>query len=222
MGIWQSIRVRLFGVKDPEGDIPIVRLHRTDSSGAIADNSNAPAEAETAENVETQPLSDAINANINTNEHNSSTKDIHRILFICSGNICRSPYGEVRLRQLSQRRQLDWQIASCGTLKLIGRSAAPLMIEAAQAHGLDLHSHRSSAISSALLEAADVIFAMAPEHSREIVRICPNAAPRTVMLGTWLATPKHQIDDPMGKPYDAYERAASEIDEALERWFAQF
>ena len=63
---------------------------------------------------------------------------------------------------------------------------------------------------------------MGPDHSREIVRICPNAAPRTVMLGTWLATPKHQIDDPMGKPYDAYERAASEIDEALERWFAQF
>ena len=124
MGIWQSIRVRLFGVKDPEGDIPIMRHHRIDSSGAIADDSCAPAEAETAANGQTSALPDSTNKN----EHNSSIKDIHRILFICSGNICRSPYGEVRLRQLAQRRQLDWQIASCGTLKLIGRSAAPLMI----------------------------------------------------------------------------------------------
>ena len=50
MGIWQSIRVRLFGVKDPEGDIPIMRHHRFDSSGAIADDSCVPAEAETATN----------------------------------------------------------------------------------------------------------------------------------------------------------------------------
>ena len=56
MGIWQSIRVRLFGVKDPEGDIPIMRHHRIDSSGAIADDSCAPAEAETAANGQIRAL----------------------------------------------------------------------------------------------------------------------------------------------------------------------
>ena len=66
MGIWQSIRVRLFGVKDPEGDIPIVRHHRLDSSGAIADDSTEPTEAETAVNGQTSALSDSTNKN----EHN--------------------------------------------------------------------------------------------------------------------------------------------------------
>ena len=110
-------------------------------------------------------------------------------------------------------------IASCGTLKIVGRSAAPEMQVVARERGLDLSHHRSSAMSRIFLDAADLIFAMTPEHYAMICRESPESAGRTVLLGQFLEPPRGSIDDPMGKAPEAYRRAADEIDEALTRWF---
>ncbi len=141
-----------------------------------------------------------------------------RVLFVCSGNICRSAYGAVKLEQLLKGRGLSMRIASAGTLRLVGRAAAPEMIASADERGLDLTHHRSSALSKPLVEAADVIFAMAHEHRLEIERICPDCSPRIVMMGQFLTHPKAEILDPMGCAPQIYREVANEIDEALENW----
>lgn len=142
-----------------------------------------------------------------------------RVLFVCSGNICRSAYGAVKLEHLCAAHGRRIHIASCGTLKIVGRSAAQEMQAAAHERGLDLSHHRSCAMSRVLLEAADIIFAMTPEHYAVICRESPGSAERTMLLGQFLEPPKEAIDDPMGKAPEAYRRAADEIDEALTRWF---
>ena len=192
------LRARLFGYDniEPEGVMP--SGHQVPTS-----NENPPVTSVTPK------TDDKINAIPKTPE---------RVLFVCSGNICRSAYGAVKFEQLLKDRNLSMRIASAGTLRLVGRSVAPEMIATAQEHGLDLTQHRSSALSKPLIDAADVSFAMEHGHKLEIMRICPDSEYRIVMLGQCLPTPKLEILDPMGHTPEIYREVANEIDLALENW----
>ncbi|MCL2325628.1 MAG: low molecular weight phosphotyrosine protein phosphatase [Proteobacteria bacterium] len=148
-----------------------------------------------------------------------------RVLFVCSGNICRSPYAHVVFERLAKKYHREVLVCSAGTLRLVGRPAAPLTIRVAAERGDDLEAHRSTALSKLLVEASDVIFAMSPEHREVMMKLCqdtPGIERRIVMLGSWLSPPEHEIVDPMGKPYEVYQRVAAEIETALERWFEAF
>ncbi len=143
-----------------------------------------------------------------------------RVLFICSGNMCRSPYAAARFLMLAKGRSV--QVMSAGTLRLTGRRAALEMIETARERGLNLDEHRSSALTKMLIQASDVIFVMEHSHRLEVIRICAEAEPRLVMLGKWLPEPKDELEDPMGKDPEVYRSVADEIDTALECWFEQW
>ncbi len=191
------LRARLFGYDniEPEGIMPTVNRVPT-----------------TTENPQTTSVAPQTDEKIN------APKSPERVLFVCSGNICRSAYGAVKFEQLLKDRNLSMRIASAGTLRLVGRSAAPEMIETAQERGLDLTQHRSSALSKPLIDAADVIFAMEHGHKLEIMRICPDSEQRIVLLGQCLPEPKLEILDPMGHTPEIYREVATEIDIALENW----
>lgn len=145
-----------------------------------------------------------------------------RVLCVCSGNICRSPYAEVVFRNMAKEQGYETQVFSAGTLKIVGKEAAPLMQRAAAEVSLDLSAHRSNPLSKLLIDASELIFVMSPEHRHEILRIAPNADKKTVMLAHWLSPSKLEIPDPMGLSYDHYRRAVAEINEALARWFSSF
>lgn len=137
------------------------------------------------------------------------------VLFVCSGNICRSAYAQARLEHLARVSAIPVKVMSCGTLRLVGRAASPEMQAEAARRGLDLSGHRSVPISRAIVAAADVIFAMEPYHAMEIVRLCPTAAERTFLLGQWLDPQSRMIADPMGKSAQFYRRVCDQIDEAV-------
>lgn len=145
-----------------------------------------------------------------------------RVLFVCCGNMCRSAYAAVRFDQLAKQKKRSVRVASAGTLKLIGREAAPEMKETARENGLDLESHRSSALTLLMIQAADAIFVMTQELKRDVMRISPDSEPRIVLLGRYLPEPKDDIEDPMGREPEVYRAVAAEIDRALEGWFAKF
>ncbi len=236
MGILQSICVRLFGVKDPKGEM--VQTQAAKASQPAARNCGTAAAPGKDDDLRSALQNRAETAKIAGDAareapgipgdclpgdefavaDNFDKSKIRRILFICSGNICRSPYAEARLRAFFRSKNIGCHVVSCGTLRLIGRRAADDMIAVAHERGLDLSDHRSRALSKLLITAADIVFAMSPEHRREVLSISPEAADRAVLLGTWLADPKQEIADPMGRPFDAYRKAAQDIDEALGRW----
>ncbi|GEM_PF-3336484 len=139
------------------------------------------------------------------------------ILFVCSGNICRSAYAAAKLKQLSQGMNI--KIASAGTLRIVGRKAAPDMIDTARENGVALEDHRSSALSKLLIDSADIIFAMEPMHSARIAEISPDASKRIRLLGLFLNEPTDTIEDPMGQAPEVYRSVAALIDEALTNWF---
>lgn len=141
------------------------------------------------------------------------------ILFVCSGNICRSPYGAAFCHQLIASRHADTRIVSAGTLQIFGRCAAPEMADVAMHRGIDLRAHRSQGVSKTLVDAAELIFCMEKKHYQFIAQMSLQAKSKMEMLGMYLSDPRPEIDDPMGRPMEAYETAALQIEEALRRWY---
>lgn len=200
MSLIDRFRERLFGVKLPD-DYPEDLLQKSNAS-KLDERTEGAEPGLVRENVQ------------------EKKEFPERVLFVCSGNMCRSPYGEARFAKLAGNRNV--KVISAGTLRLVGRTAAPEMIKTAKENGLDLEGHRSSAISGMLIKAADVIFVMEKVHRLEIARICPEAESKIVMLGNWLPEPKEELMDPMGREPEVYRSVAHEIDIALERWFEQW
>lgn len=204
MSLLQKLRDRLFGPKMPDlNDVPRIRRENVepgaDDKSGFAKNQDQPDKSSVSpENMQFP----------------------ERVLFVCSGNMCRSPYGAARFASLAQSRKV--QVVSAGTLRLVGRGAAPEMMKTAAENGLNLETHRSNALSKMLIQASDVIFVMELIHRQEVLRLCPDAANKIVLLGNWLPEPVQELVDPMGKSPEVYREVAAQIDSALENWFKQW
>ena len=144
-----------------------------------------------------------------------------RVLFVCSGNMCRSAYGEYRFKSLIAASHPQTHVISAGTLRIIGQPAASGMVAAAAERGLDLSPHRSNALSGVLVQSADTIFAMEQSHREALLRIDPHSRSKIVMLGLYLNTPAPEIEDPIGREPEVYSRVAAQIDEALGNWIGR-
>lgn len=105
------------------------------------------------------------------------------ILFVCTGNICRSPLAEAFLADRA-RRYLEGEIRvhSAGTWGREGNLATAETIAAGRQRGLDIERHRARPLSADLIDTADLVLGLTTEHRDEIVRISPQAAPRAFTL----------------------------------------
>jgi protein-tyrosine phosphatase len=106
-----------------------------------------------------------------------------RILFVCTGNLCRSPMAEALLRhEIDSRLLLDVEVSSSGTWAIDGSPATSEAIRAMEELGIDLRAHRSRHLSRRDLERADLVVAMTSVHVREIGDVAPDVLPRVRLL----------------------------------------
>lgn len=130
------------------------------------------------------------------------------LLFVCTGNICRSPLAEVIARAEAEARGwTDISCASAGTFALPGQSASGPGIAVAAARGLDLVAHASRELSLELLEWADLIVGMEASHARAAEHWAPDA---TVHVMTDFLPADHErsgggVPDPYGGDLKTYE-----------------
>ena len=116
--------------------------------------------------------------------------------------------AEYALRSLLEReRPGRAEIISAGTLGLVDRPATDYAQEAAKVWNLDLSRHRSQPLTKGLIEGADLVFAMAPEHYREVVRLAKTAGNRTYLLKNFPDnSPSGEgLKDPQRRGRDAFE-----------------
>lgn len=144
-----------------------------------------------------------------------------RMLFVCTGNTCRTPMAEALARREVRRRSLAVEVRSAGTFAARGQPAAGGAMRTAGRHGLDLSEHRSEPVTEELLDWADVVYGMTPSHVRVVDRLAGRDA---ADLLTDVLPPDHParggpVSDPVGGPDAAYEEAFDLIEECVGHLF---
>lgn len=143
-----------------------------------------------------------------------------RLLFVCSGNTCRSPMAQ-RLAESVLAEKLGCapvdlgglgvHVSSAGTSGGFGR-AAEHAVEVMAKRGLDLSEHSSTALSADLVHQADYVFVMTRAHFDAVVRLAPAAKHRIQLM-----LENDDVHDPIGGSVEDYERCAVTIEKALRK-----
>ena len=140
-----------------------------------------------------------------------------KILFVCTGNVCRSPMAEGLLRHMLRGRD-DVQVASAGLGALDGVGVTDVAAEVAAELGIDISSHLSQSLNNDLVQQADFIFVMTRQHQETLQTLFPSAAEKTFLVREFEeshAGETKDIADPIGQSIDVYRRTRDQIRDAL-------
>ena len=131
------------------------------------------------------------------------------ILFICTGNTCRSPMAEGFFRCQGGEERTKLTAASAGLYTTGGMPASEFADTAARERGADISAHRSQMLNEEVLNNAKYIFCMTAAHYDCLLEQYPQAKEKAYLLAD------EDIDDPFGGNLMTYRSAADEIYEAV-------
>ncbi len=136
----------------------------------------------------------------------SETQARLNVLFVCTGNTCRSPLAALALRSELGDEASAVSIQSAGTSATVGQPASEGSRRVAAAEGLDLSGHRARPVTPELLRRADLILVMSTSH-RSAVLALGAPAERVQVVSEWPAPgePGLPVFDPFGASLEAYE-----------------
>jgi len=142
------------------------------------------------------------------------------LLFVCTGNTCRSPMAEAIARKMLADRlkvkeadleSRGYRVISAGTAAGHGGAATEEAEQAVRPYGADLSRHESRPVSVAMVEESDFVFVMTGRHRKVLVEWMPEHASKIQLLDP----SGRDIDDPVGGPLEVYRDAARQIQESL-------
>ena len=137
------------------------------------------------------------------------------VLFVCSGNTCRSPIAENLLRRKLAGRRTGINVSSAGIYANPGESISPGARRALQVRGIDAGGFLASALSEQLVGSADLILTMTRTHLTALNLSFPAANDKTYMLSEFCAQ-EGDLSDPFGGGAAEYENCCERIDKLLD------
>ena len=145
-----------------------------------------------------------------------------KILFVCTGNSCRSPMAEGLLEKMLEEKGIqNIEVFSAGINPVPGEPPARDAIEVLRREGVDISNHRGAYITYDLISQADLILVMGKTHKEKILAMGPQVKGRIFLLrefaGDWTEDENLDITDPIGQPISVYEKCLLEIKNALKK-----
>jgi protein-tyrosine phosphatase len=140
------------------------------------------------------------------------------ILFVCIGNICRSPFAHAFFKKLvNQKRFQGLRAESAGLFALHGNSATYLAQRVAEEFGVDLAEHRAKSVSKELVAWSSMILVMEKSHEDTLLIDFPEAKGKTQLIRHFarFGSKRRGIADPYGLEYDAYRFCFVDIEDAV-------
>lgn len=143
---------------------------------------------------------------------------VYRVLFLCTGNTCRSPMAAAALRLAMGADLARVEIRTGGISARDGERATALAEQISRSHGAEIGDHRSKRVTRSLLEESDLVLVMEREHRSAAVALGADPE-KTHVLSEWPepGEPGLPISDPFGGSLEAYEECWRRIWRHMER-----
>lgn len=142
-----------------------------------------------------------------------------RVLFVCTGNTCRSPMAQGLAQDWEKKRTpdgLSFEIESAGIAAGDGQPASEQTLDVLRERGIDLSSHRARQLTAEMIDRADLVFTMTPSHAQAVMQIAPGSVHKVFPID-----PLRPIDDPIGRPVEVYRDVADQLQALIEARFKE-